>query len=176
MRPVSGCILVAARELRDPHFVRTVVFLLEHSETGTLGFIVNRPLPTPLGEIWTDAPGGLAKALAAAEGGPVQRTEGLLLHGCPNLTGAQEMQLGCAVGGDLDALAERYQNGCDHTGPRLFLGHSTWTAGQLEQEIAQGAWMVRQGTLGMLLDIAPPELMWRRLLEKHTGSQEPSVN
>jgi putative transcriptional regulator len=176
MRPASGCILIATPELTDPHFVRTVVFLLEHGQTGTLGFIVNRPLPTPLGEIWSDAPSGLAGAVAAAEGGPVQRTEGLLLHGCPALSGAQEMPLGCAVGGDLDALAARYPSGCDHTGPRLFLGHSGWTAGQLEHEIAQGAWLVRTGSLNLLLDNQPPALLWRKLLERPHSSHEPSVN
>ncbi len=175
MRPAAGTVLVATSKLKDPNFVRTVVFLVEHGSGGTLGFIVNRPLPTPLGQIWTDAPSGLTASLIAAEGGPVEPTEGLLLHGCPTLSGAQEMATGCAIGGDLDAIAERYQAGADQTGPRLFLGHSRWSAGQLEREIAEGAWLVRSASLELLLDNSPPALLWRRMLDG-PRSHEPSVN
>jgi putative transcriptional regulator len=176
MRPAAGTVLVASPQLTDPNFVRTVVFLVEHSAGGTLGFIVNRPLPTPLGEIWSDAPAGLVAALVAAEGGPVEPSEGLLLHGCPTLSGAQEMSPGCAIGGDLDAIAQRYQGGADSSGPRLFLGHSGWTGGQLEREIAEGAWLVRPASIELLLDNQPPAQLWRRLSEGPRGGGEPSLN
>lgn len=176
MHPAAGCVLVATPELTHPAFARTVVYLLEHGASGTLGFIINRPLPTPLGELWSEAPEGLLAATVAAEGGPVNRTEGLLLHGCPELPGAQGMSQGCAVGGDLEALAARYRDGADHTGPRLFLGHSGWSPGQLAQEIVQGSWVVRPGTIGLLLDNAPATELWRRLLARPPHLGEPSVN
>jgi putative transcriptional regulator len=177
MRPAAGVLLVASPELTEPSFVKSVVYLLEHNLNGTLGFIINRPLPSPLGEIWSEVPEGLQDAIAAAEGGPVERSKGLLLHGCADLPGAQEMGLDCGVGGDLDALAERYSRGCDETGPRLFLGHSNWAAGQLEEEIEQGSWILRPGTRSLLLDNMPPEDLWRLLIENRTrGIPSPSVN
>jgi putative transcriptional regulator len=170
-------LLVASPELTDPNFVRTVVFLLDHGDKGTLGFVINRPLSQPLSEIWSEVPEGLAEAKAASEGGPVDRTKGLLLHGCTDLPGAQTMANGIAVGGDLDALAERYRDGCDASGPRLFLGHSGWLAGQLENELREGAWLLRHGHRDLLLDILPPANLWKMAMENRLGGlPDPSVN
>ena len=73
MRPRSGVFLVASPELTDANFARSVIYLLDHNDTGSLGFILNRPLDLPLGELWSDAPGGLIDARIAAEGGPVDK-------------------------------------------------------------------------------------------------------
>jgi putative transcriptional regulator len=177
MRPRSGVFLVASPQLTDPNFIRSVVYLLDHGESGSLGFILNRPLDVPLGELWSEAPGGLADARIAAEGGPVDKHKGLLLHGDITLAGSQPMGEGIAVGGDLDALQERWGTGGDHNGPRLFLGHSGWTAGQLDLEIEQGAWLVRPGRLELLFDAKPSELLWHLLVEGRAGGMpDPSRN
>lgn len=177
MVPTAGMLLVATPELTDPNFARTVIYLMEHSPQATLGFVINRPHPRPLGDIWSEVPGGLAACRAAAEGGPVEPLKGLLLHGCPELPGVQAMAYGVAVGGDLDALAARYRSGCDATGPRLFLGHSGWTAGQLERELGEGTWILRPGSAEVLLDINPPDDLWQRLLEGRAATlPRPSPN
>jgi putative transcriptional regulator len=177
MHPCAGILLVANPRLTEPNFARSVVFLLEHGEHGTLGFIINRPRIGPLSEIWEKAPSGLAGCIAAAEGGPVEPDKGLLVHASPTILGAQEMALGCAVGGDLEAIAERYRDGCDLTGPRLFLGHSGWEQGQLEHEVQQGAWILRQGVRDLLLDNAPPAGLWEMLVAGRLGGlPDPSLN
>jgi len=177
MRPRSGVLLVASPQLTDPNFVRSVVYLLDHSDTGSLGFILNRPLDLPLGELWNEAPGGLIDARIAAEGGPVDKHKGLLLHGDTALTGAQLMSDGIAVGGDLNAVEKRWASGGDHNGPRLFLGHSGWTSGQLDHEIEEGAWLVRPGRLALLFDAQPPEMLWQLLIEGRSGGMpDPSRN
>lgn len=176
MLPCSGCFLIASTRLTDAHFARSVVYLVDHDEDGTLGFIVNRPLKTPLGEIWEEAPSGLRGCRVAAEGGPVEGGKGLLLHADLSLAGAQPMGCGLAVGGDEAALALRFAGGADAQGPRLFLGHSGWAPGQLDQEILQGAWTVRPGELAILLAPDPGEGLWERLASGRGGLPEPSVN
>ena len=151
MKPAAGSFLVAAPTLGDAHFMRAVVYLIEHNESGSMGLIVNRPLDMPLSAIWDGVPAGLAGALVAAEGGPVERERGLLLHGLPDLPGCQRIGDGLAIGGELAALADRFVNGADRAGPRLFLGHSGWGSGQLDFELEQGAWLVRPGNLDHLL-------------------------
>src|SRR6476620_2519312 len=44
LRP--GMLLVATPDLRDPHFRRTVVYLVAHGSDGTVGVILNRPSET----------------------------------------------------------------------------------------------------------------------------------
>src|SRR5687767_5830054 len=89
MVPAAGMLLVASTTLSEPSFMRSVIYLLEHDEDGTLGFIINRPLDIALSDLWADCPAGLGAAKVAAEGGPVDRNKGLLLHGVASLPGAQ---------------------------------------------------------------------------------------
>ena len=119
MQAAAGSLLVASANLTDPAFMRAVVYLLEHDDDGTLGFIINRPLDIPLSELWSECPASLGGSRVAAEGGPVDRNKGLLLHTAVDLSGVQSMGLGLAVGGDLDALAKRFADGADDAGPRL---------------------------------------------------------
>jgi len=175
MLPASGTVLVASRLLGDPSFMRTVVYLVEHDHDGSLGFIVNRPLDILLGDLWQECPSDLSAIRIAAEGGPVDRHKGLLLHGCADISGAQAMGGGVSVGGDLEELVKRFANGPGALGPRLLLGHSGWTAGQLDNEIAQGAWVVRPATPDVLLTALPPATLWQQLLDGGT-LPEPSLN
>jgi putative transcriptional regulator len=176
VKPETGCFLVAAPQLTDPNFHRTVVFLLEHGAGGSMGLIVNRPLDMALSEIWEGVPACLAEASIAADGGPVERDRGILLHGCVDLPGAQVVGAGLAVGGAIPAIADRFPTGAGILGPRLFLGHSGWGTGQLAGEVAQGAWLVRPGRLDQLLS-APPEDLWRRLTDEPPApGAGPSLN
>lgn len=176
MDPGPGCFLVASPALADPSFLRSVVVLLEHDPGGSLGLIINRPLPMPLRELWAEVPESLAAGLLAAEGGPVERGKGILLHGDPGLAGAQAIGQGLAIGGDLAALARRWPAGGDAHGPRLFLGHSGWGAGQLDLELREGAWLVRAGDPGLVLASPGDPDLWRRLTGGRTGIPLPSVN
>ena len=175
MKPAAGTILVASPSLSDANFMRSVVYLLEHNDAGSMGLIINRPLDMPLSSIWEDVPSGLAGACVAAEGGPVERERGLLLHGRPNLPGCQTLGSGVAIGGELAALGQSFAGGADGNGPRLFLGHSGWGPGQLNDEVVEGAWLVRPGRLDHLL-VAPSGDLWRRLLDGGQVLPEPSVN
>jgi putative transcriptional regulator len=170
-------LLVASPKLTDPNFTRTVVYLLDHGDNGTLGFVLNRPLEVPLRELWGEVPPQLADLRIAAEGGPVDRHKGLLLHRCSDLSGAQPLAEGFAIGGDLQALAERFANGIDERGPRLFLGHSGWAPGQLIAELEEGAWLLRGGRPEQLLNPQPVATLWQQLLEgRGNGMPDPSRN
>ena len=177
MTPVAGMLLVASPQLSDPNFVRTVVYLLDHGDNGTLGFVLNRPLEVPLSELWGEVPEQLAGLRVAAEGGPVVRHKGLLVHRCIDLSGAQLLSEGFAIGGDLDALAKRFASGCDEHGPRLFLGHSGWAPGQLLAELEEGAWLLRSGRPEQLLNPQPALGLWQQLVEgRGGGTPDPSLN
>ena len=175
MEPAPGVFLVASPTLGDPHVMRSVVYLLEHGPEGPFGVIVNRALDLPLRELWGEVPTQLAEVRIAAEGGPVNRHHGLLLHGLPDLIGAQDMGHGLALGGDLDQLAQRWSTGPDSHGPRLFLGHSGWGAGQLAAEMAQGTWIVRPGRSAAVIQAKPDPDLWEQLVAG-PGLPRPSLN
>jgi len=141
-----GSLLVAAPTLLDPNFADTVVLLLDVSDDGALGIVVNRPASMPLGAVlpvWADLvspPGTLFS------GGPVE-TEGALAvclrRSEGRRPGLRDVAHGLALL-DLDASPEDV--GQDLAALRVFAGYAGWGAGQLQDEVARDDWYVVPGT------------------------------
>ncbi len=163
LEPASGRLLVATPLLGDPHFARTVVYLLEHDGGGTVGVVVNRPSHTPVGHVlpdWQDAMSGPAVVFG---GGPVQ-PDGALCLGqlATDGPGVRRVVDGVAtidLDGDVTtiiALASRL---------RVFAGHAGWAPTQLDGEIGEGAWWVVPGGPDDLFSQEPRE-MWATVLRR----------
>lgn len=140
-----GTLLVASPGLTDPNFSRTVVYVVEHRDRGSLGVVLNRPSDIAVGEV-LPAWGALAsEARSVFVGGPVDARTALCLAtlrtgtSAAGLTGVVAVRPPVALV-DLDAdpapLAPRLR------GLRVFAGYSGWDAGQLAGEIARGDWFV----------------------------------
>lgn len=179
----AGRLLVATPLLLDPNFRRTVVLVLRHDDDGVLGVVLNRQLPVAVGEIlpaWHDA---VSHPAAVFQGGPVgldgalglvtltPRAEGLLVD---RLVGPFGLV-------DLDAEPAEGLPGVE--GVRVFVGHSGWSAGQLDEEIAASDWYVlpAEPTDATTPD---PSTLWRRVLARQGGDlvivsrfpEDPSLN
>ncbi len=155
-------LLIASPPLGDPNFERTVVLLAMHGPSGALGFVINRVAPLKLGEVlslagYSDRVG--ASSGAVYVGGPVEPGSGWILSGEASLADSAdgvidvsaEVKISSSRGAfdalarDLDATLASDAGGAGTSaavGKRLvFLGYSGWGPGQLEGEIAQGAWL-----------------------------------
>ena len=164
--PAAHRLLVAAPVLGDPEFFRTVVFLIEHDETGTVGVIVNRPSHTPVGQVLPDWEGVMSEPSVVYQGGPVQR-DGVL--GLGRTAQAADAGPGLrTVSGGLalvDLEAEAAEVGVSAQSLRVFAGHAGWSAGQLDAEIAEGGWFVVAGGLDDVFSPRPSTL-WRDVLRR----------
>lgn len=167
--------LIASPPLGDPNFDRTVVLLAVHGDSGALGFVVNRLAPMSLGQLLTQA-GYADKAIQSSSpvfvGGPVQPSSGWILCVDPELTPTEGGVI--AVGDRLrvsssrvafDALARDVAalppGGADPKRRTVILGYSGWGPGQLEGEIAAGAWLPVPLDEKILFDVAIGE-RWER--------------
>lgn len=164
--PAAHRLLIAAPDLSDPEFFRTVVFLIEHDDTGTVGVIVNRPSHTPVGHILPDWQDVMTEPAVVFNGGPVQK-DGALGLGQLRAAAAAGTGLRAVSGGlalvDLDAdVAEVSTNAASL---RVFAGHAGWEVGQLESEIADGGWFVVAGGLDDVFS-AHPGSLWRSVLRR----------
>jgi putative transcriptional regulator len=147
--------LIASPPLGDPNFDRTVVLLAMHGEGGALGFVVNRAAPMKLGELLTFAgyrDVATDDASTVFVGGPVQPSSGWILCLDPALDADDG---GVIPVGDriritssrtaFDALVRdleaRSPGAADPKRRMVLLGYSGWGPGQLEGEIAAGAWL-----------------------------------
>lgn len=165
--PAPGLFLVASRDMADPHFSRTVIYLVSHDDdTGTLGLVVNRPSKILL----ADAVSGIGKDTVDDHpvyyGGPVRHSMITML-----IRSEQEDPLVRQVAGDvffshdrrvLDRLLAEQKPG---NALRFYMGHAGWVAGQLQQEIRRGDWYVVDADPAAIFSTRPASL-WNRLIEK----------
>jgi putative transcriptional regulator len=166
---LAGSFLIARPMLQDPNFRRTVVLLLAHSADGAFGLVVNRPAEAE----------GLPWPLFA--GGPCPSPGLMLLHGHadwaqPDDDGeetAPEVAPGIFVG-DAACLERAGNLPTDSEGRfRVFSGYAGWGAGQLEGELAAGAWALAAASASLLFETPTTEL-WERLAPPRIP--QPSVN
>lgn len=156
-------------DLADPNFKRTVVLLVHHDADGSFGLVLNRPteiasdeLCETLGIGWNGDPD-----LAVHWGGPVQPNTGWVLAGDGVLDGvseAKQVRDGVHWAGSLEAL--RLVADEPPARVRLFLGYSGWGPGQLEEEIARGAWVVAPLELELPFEVDSDRMwdqVWRQL-------------
>jgi len=168
---ITGQFLVATEDLQDPRFVHTVVFMVEHGAKGAMGVVINRPLrDIPLAELMEETGLDATKASGTVlvhYGGPVEPGQGLMLHSSDYKSDAtHEVARGIAVTGDARIL-EAIGNG---TGPKQYLfalGYAGWAPGQLEAEIAAGAWIIVPADPGLLFD-PNADKKWERAMARRT--------
>ena len=137
--------LIAMPGLEDPNFFHSVTYICEHNAEGALGLVINRPLDMQLGEILQQVQLEHAELEARQKqvylGGPVQQDRGFVLHD-PLGHWEATMQVTDRIGitSSIDILRAIAKN----EGPErslMTLGYAGWAAGQLEQEMAENAWL-----------------------------------
>lgn len=151
--------LIAMPAMADPNFSRTLTYICEHNADGALGVIVNRPIDMTLATLLerVDIPCD-EKVPATAPiyfGGPVQTDRGFVLH-----SPAQQYQSQLRVDADIaltssrDILQSMGQSGIPAKA-LVMLGYSGWSAGQLEWELSQNAWLTVKAEPHVIFDLPP---------------------
>lgn len=137
---LSGVLLVAAPALTDPIFGRSVCLILEHTEEGSVGIVLNRAFSSDVKELWnhlTEGQEGIALPPNHLNfGGPVSGPV-LAIHDQETLSEGGSGS-GVYVAAQVENLKKLTQISPEHY--RLFVGHAAWKQGQLESELEQGYW------------------------------------
>lgn len=169
---LTGQLLVAKDELRDPRFSRSVIYVVRHhGTTGAMGLIVNRPIgEASLSELAEQAGldnTGIKGKIRVHFGGPVEPGQGFVLHTADyKIEGTEVIEGGIAV----TARSEILRAIGTGTGPRqsLFaLGYAGWAPGQLEAEIKAGAWEIVPADKMLVFD-EDAETKWERAMAHRT--------
>jgi putative transcriptional regulator len=146
--------LIAMPSMADPHFAHTLIYVCEHNAKGALGIVINKPIDMTLSSLFEqiNVPLGDSELREARVhyGGPVQIDRGFVLHrplGSWQSTLAISDDLGLTTSKDiLEAVG--HGNGPDDV--LVSLGYAGWSADQLEQEIAQNAWLTIEADADVL--------------------------
>jgi putative transcriptional regulator len=166
---LAGHFLIAMPNMADPNFEGTVTYLCEHSERGALGVVVNRQTDILMTELFDQVDIAIDRQQFASKkvhfGGPVSTEHGFVLHRSQGVwTSSIVVGPELALTTSKDIL-EAVANGA---GPRdwlLTLGYAGWGAGQLEQEIAQNAWLTVEADADVLF-ATPPDALFDEAMRR----------
>jgi len=164
---LAPSLLVAMPQLLDPNFERAVVLLVHHDENGTFGVVLNRAtelnapsLCATLEIEWNGRPDDVIDW-----GGPVQPQTGWVIFGddVAAAVGSEATAVadGVFFAGSLDVLRQVAAHPPERV--RLLLGYAGWGPGQLEDELAEGAWLSAPVSSEIVFEVEP-ETMWARVL------------
>ena len=154
--------------------MRTVVFICEHKEEGSFGFVLNKPFEQTLDDLITSFEG---YPIPVYYGGPVQVDTIHFLHEYPELIpGGQEVMKGVFWGGDFEMVTTLIKNNeIDFNKIRFFIGYSGWSDGQLLDELKEKTWLTVSATRRLVFHPTPDEI-WKDSLLHLGGDYEMMVN
>ena len=165
MKSLKGHFLVASKSLVDPNFARTVLLMIEHSEAGAAGLVLNRPTGATIAEVSEkvfEQTVDWEKPIHL--GGPVPGPL-LALHSVEGL-GDQQVLDGLFTTVDPEKLQELISLRVEPS--RFLANYAGWGAGQLETELEQDSWVVSPADAALALE-GEEATMWDQVL-KHLSA------
>ena len=144
-KSLTAILLIARGELRDPNFANSVVLVMNNLGPAPIGLVVNRPTEISVARLFPDL-----KKLAALHdkvyfGGPVDlESVWFLFRAAKAPEHAIQAFAGIYLSSSRDLLGQLLGREKPMDGLRIFIGHSGWAPGQLEAEIARGAWTLER--------------------------------
>jgi putative transcriptional regulator len=158
----AGKLLVSNPGLNDPDFHRSVIFISAHSEEeGAMGVVLNRPSLQTFNEVATVPCEPALESVPVFHGGPVSPGN-CLLSAFKSIE--NDRAICFYLGLSMEKLGELVNSG-EGIMPRAFIGYSGWSAGQLEQEIAENAWILCPLDPEILRK--PPAGMWKVMCDRY---------
>ncbi len=138
--------LLATPAVKDPLFASSLVYMCEHNAEGSMGLVINhrseQNLEAIFDQLEIDCADEATRQIPVFLGGPVQLQQGFVLHDTPPRPYEQSLEVGDAM--HLTTSLDVLQDIATGTGPPHFLvalGYAGWSAGQLEQELQDNAWL-----------------------------------
>ena len=178
--PIQGSILIAEPFLQDAYFQRSVVLLIEHTEHGSMGFVLNKKTDLIVNSFFKEF--AEFPEIPIYLGGPVSPNRLFFIHSLGDniIPDALKINDYLYFDGDFNALKRYILNGHPIDGKvKFFLGYSGWDSEQLSNEIRENTWLVSEEEKSYLMKNNIKD-MWRTALEKlgskyETWSRFPQV-
>ncbi len=168
----SWTFLAASPSFSGPFFEESVILLLEDSENGSFGIIVNKPTGKTIGEMGGKFDNELAN-IEVFDGGPLCTDKISLALCCDNGKNEAAFSFGAPPEKILEIMRVD-----ENARVAAFSGYAQWAPKQLHREIEEGTWVLSNVDIGLVFDTPPSEL-WKQILLKeipHFQSLTPPKN
>ena len=169
--PSRGKVLISEPFLYDEMFGRSVILLVDHSTDGTMGLVLNKPLPLSLNDVLKEFKD--ISNIPIYKGGPVSTDTLFYLHTLKDVEDSLQIGKGVYLNGDFDAIRRYILQGNDIDGKiRFFLGYSGWEHDQLCQEIEENTWLIGSTSIASLMNEKGSAELWKNVLGQLGGKYE----
>lgn len=163
---LAPVLLVSMPQMLDPNFSRTVVLLAEYGPHGAFGMVVNRVMEQPATDVVrAEPPMDIEPALHLFVGGPVEPSRAWVLTSEKSLDGdALEVVDGVYLSAAPDVIRQTLIRPPDPA-VRIVVGYAGWSAGQLDVELAESAWLMAPVQADLIF-ATPLETMWETAIRR----------
>jgi putative transcriptional regulator len=168
---LTGQLLVASPEMRDPRFYHTVVLVVRHDRNGALGIIINRPVENrslaSLLEALGEKDTGIAGSVRLFAGGPVEPQIGFVLH-TPDYHRPETVDIDSRVA--MTSSLQILRDIGNSKGPSKSLvafGYAGWKSNQLEGELQERAWFTAADDEKLIFD-EDRDKVWEEAMKRRT--------
>ena len=169
--PAQGKVLISEPFLCDHMFGRSVILLVDHTQNGTMGLVMTKPLPLFLNDLLNEI--DCRENIPIYKGGPISTDTLFYVHTLENIADSLPIIDGIYLNGDFSAIKQFMAEGNSIKGKiRFFLGYSGWEPGQLNQEITENTWLVDKADIPSLMDEKASRNLWKNTLGKLGGKYE----
>lgn len=170
----KGRVLISEPFLSDQYFRRSIVYLTEHNEEGSLGFVLNKPLDMGIHEIVEDFPDA---EFPISVGGPVSNNTIHFIHTLGDeVPESVQVTEGIWWGGDFDHIKNMISGDrIKKHQLRFFLGYAGWSPGQLDGELEENAWLVGKISPKMVMHGVENEF-WSDILARYNNKYKAWAN
>jgi putative transcriptional regulator len=166
---ITGQLLVATPEMKDPRFAEAVIFMVKHDADGAFGLVINRPMAKGPFE---DLLKGFGTEINDAKGevlihygGPVSMQQGFVLHSDDiMMESSMKVANGIAMTADVKMI-EAMARGKGPKQSLVMLGYTGWAPGQLEMELRANSWFVTPGDTSLIFG-KDAEKKWQQAMDK----------
>ena len=139
----KGKILIAKPSIiGDVSFNRAIILIVDHSNEGSIGFILNKPMDFELGDLIPE----IKSNFPIYNGGPVQQDNLYFIHKLPKLIpDSVEISEGLYWNGNFEKVSKLITAGkINRAEIRFFLGYSGWDVDQLNSELNSNTWILSE--------------------------------
>lgn len=167
-KPKKGDLLIAEPAIiGDVSFNRSIVLLADHSDEGSIGFILNKPLDYTINDLIPE----VEATFKVYNGGPVEQDNLYFIHKIPQLIpDSIEISLGIYWGGDFNKVAELIKNKTiKESDIKFFLGYSGWESSQLDDELKSSSWVVSENIYKKNIIEKDYETFWKEKMIEFGG-------
>src|SRR4051812_26984136 len=161
--PQASSLLVSEPFMQDPNFKRSVVLLTEHSEEGTLGYVLNQRSNLLLKDILPECEDANFPVFL---GGPVANDTLHFIHTCyDRMNSGTKITEEIYWGGNFETLKLLVNNKqVEENEIKFFIGYSGWSPDQLDSELKHNSWLISNKYNPEILFMLDEENLWKEVV------------